>query len=101
VASLWRRCPHMAPRAVALMAGTMVAVPVILIYDFLPAAICLAWLAVDARRTGWLAWEKAFIVVTFAVALLSRSLATAAGIPLGPVVALGLLALAWRRGRLA
>jgi len=101
VAWLWRRCPPMAPRAVALIAGTMVAVPVILIYDFLPAAICLAWLAVDARRTGWLAWEKAFIVVTFAVALLSRSLATAAGIPLGPVVALGLLALAWRRGRLA
>jgi len=99
VAIIWRRCRWMAPRAIALLAGTMVAVPVILIYDLLPAAICLAWLAVDARRTGWLAWEKAFAVLAVAIALSSRPLAMAAGLPLGPLVGLGLLALAWRRAK--
>jgi len=100
VARVWRATTLPAPRAVALIAGTMVSIPVILIYDFLPAAVCLAWLARDARATGWLDWEKAFIVAAFAIALLSRPLAMAFHLPLGPLVGAGLLALAWRRASL-
>ncbi len=100
VAIIWRRCQAPAPRALALIAGTMLAVPVILIYDLLPAAVCFAWMARDVRQTGWLTWEKCLIVVSFAIALSSRSLAIATHIPTGPVVAMGLLASAWRRAKL-
>jgi hypothetical protein len=100
VAWLWRTCAEPAPRAIALVAGTMVSIPVILIYDFLPAAVGLAWLARDARATGWLDWEKAFIAAAFAIALVSRPLAMAFHLPLGPAVGVGLLILAWRRARL-
>lgn len=98
VARLWRGPAPLAPRAIALVAGTMLSVPVILYYDLTAAAVCLAWLAVDARRTGWLAWEKAFVVLAFAIALFARG-AGAHHLPLGPLVALGFLAVAWRRSR--
>jgi hypothetical protein len=98
VAILWARPGPFAPRAVALVAGTMLAVPVILYYDLTMAAVCLAWLAVDARRTGWLAWEKAFVVATFAIALVARG-AGAHHIPVGLLVAAGFMAVAWCRGR--
>ncbi|MDA8230084.1 MAG: glycosyltransferase family 87 protein [Magnetospirillum sp.] len=99
VAVIWRATPRTAPRSVALIAGTLVSVPVILFYDLLPAAVCIAWLARDARDGGWLPWEKAFIIAIAILSLGGRGLAVAAAVPYGPVVGFGLLAMAWRRAR--
>lgn len=85
----------------ALVAGTMLSVPVILYYDSELIAVCLAWAVVEARRTGWLAWEKSFFLVAFILALgagLMRDLVHASALP---ALTLGLMALAWRRAALS
>lgn len=94
---IWSRGVSAAAKAMALTAGTMLAVPVILIYDFLPAAVAMAWLAREARDTGWLPWEKSLLAACFAVALMGRFLAYALEVPYGPFVGAVLLAFAWRR----
>ena len=59
-------------RALVLIAAGLIAPPVILFYDLLPAAIAIAWLMIDARRTGFLPWEKVALCVIWIVPILSR-----------------------------
>lgn len=95
----WRRTGDTPLRAVVLISGTMLSIPVILFYDFLPAAVCAAWLSVAARRTGWLPWEKAALSAIWAVALFGRSWAMIAHVPYGPVVAALTMGMGLRRVR--
>lgn len=102
VAVIWhRRESGPAPRAIVLLAGTMLSVPVILYYDSLPIAVCLAWAAVAARRTGWLPWEKSFFLAAFVVSLVEGLLHDLVHAPALLVVTLGVMALGWRRASLA
>jgi hypothetical protein len=84
----------------ALLAGTMVSVPVMLYYDAVPVAICLAWAAVDARRTGWLPWEKALYLAAFAISFQSGLTRDWVPVPLTLPVSLGLLVFAVKRARM-
>ncbi|MDR3378414.1 MAG: hypothetical protein P4M10_06990, partial [Verrucomicrobiae bacterium] len=60
-----------------------------------------AWIACEAGRTGWLAYERIGLAVLFWTPLAIKP-ASVHGLPLGPVALLGLAALvgrrAWRRG---
>jgi len=94
VGIVWYRQPEPAIRAAMLIAGTLVAVPVILFYDLLPATVALAWLIDDTRRRGWLPWEKLIICAMWPVALLCRGVGEKTHIPTGWLIPVALLVLA-------
>jgi hypothetical protein len=94
VATVWYRRPEPAIRSAVLIAATLVAVPVILFYDLLPATIAIAWLIADARRRGYLPWEKIIYCAMWPVALLCRGVGEKTGVPTGWLVTFALLALA-------
>ncbi len=98
VAAIWRNRDHdPAARAIALLSGTLLAVPVMLYYDAEPIALCLAWSALAARRTGWLPWEKSLYLAAFGISFLASPLRDI--LPVSPFMPLSmaLMALAWRR----
>jgi Glycosyltransferase family 87 len=98
-ALVWARRQSLEVRALALIAASLFAAPVILFYDLLPAAVAIAWLVLDARRTGFLPWEKLVLCAIWIVPILSRGIGTAFAVPLGPVATIGLMALAAIRAR--
>jgi hypothetical protein len=93
----WYRDLSLPVRAMTLVAGSLFAAPIILFYDLLPMTVAIAWLARDARKTGFLPWEKAILAVLWLVPIASRSAGIALAIPLGPVATIGLMLLVWRR----
>jgi hypothetical protein len=93
----WHRDLSLPVRAMTLIAGSLFAAPIILFYDLLPMTVAIAWLAQDARRTGFLPWEKVALALIWLVPMASRSAGLAGAIPLGPVATIGLLLLVWRR----
>ncbi|HZL59963.1 MAG TPA: glycosyltransferase family 87 protein [Stellaceae bacterium] len=97
VAYVWWRDMSIELRGAALAAATLIAVPVILLYDLMLAAIAAAWLVRAARATGYLPWEKAALVTVFAVPLLALSLGQGWHVPVAPLAALLLLGLVIRR----
>ena len=99
VGVVWARGQSLPVRALVLIAAGLIAPPVILFYDLLPAAIAIAWLMIDARRTGFLPWEKVALCVIWIVPILSRGAGIAWGVPLGPVATIALLTLAAIRAR--
>ncbi|MEZ0498368.1 glycosyltransferase family 87 protein [Sphingomonas sp. IW22] len=80
-----------------LVAATLAASPFLLDYDLTLLAWPLAWLAVRGRDERFLPYEKAAMLTIFVAPLILRPLASAAAVPLAPVMTLGLLALCWRR----
>jgi len=97
-AFVWWRDASQPVRAMVLIAATLISPPVILFYDLLPAAVAIAWLLLDTRRTGgFLPWEKTVLAAIWLVPILSRGVGIAWGLPLGPIATIGLLALAMRR----
>ena len=84
-AIIWYRSPNPAIRAATLAAATIVAAPVMVSYDLTLTVVATAWIIRDARRTGFLPWEKAFLVLCWIVA---------------PIIGIGLLVFsALRSGR--
>lgn len=59
-------------------------------------AVPLAWVVAQARRTGFLPWEKAVLAFVYVVPLLSL-FGGRYGLPLGPPAMLALFAVALRR----
>jgi alpha-1,2-mannosyltransferase len=98
-ALVWWRGASLPVRALVLIAASLITPPVILFYDLLPAAIAIAWLVLDARKTGFLPWEKLVLCVIWAVPILSRGVGSALEVPIGPVATIALLALAMIRAR--
>src|SRR6185437_2158030 len=84
----------MAIRAATLIAATLVALPVILFYDLLPATIAIAWLIRDARRHFYLPWEKTILCAMWPVALLCRGIGEKTDVPIGWLLTFGLPGLA-------
>jgi len=91
---VWYRRADMAIRAATLIAATLVALPVILFYDLLPATIAIAWLIRDARRHFYLPWEKTILCAMWPVALLCRGIGEKTHVPIGWLLTFGLLGLA-------
>jgi len=83
--------------AATLVAGTLLASPFLLDYDLMLAAVPLAWLFAQGVGGGFRPWEKLGLLAAFALPLFSRSLATFAGVPLGPPVLALLFLLVLRR----
>lgn len=83
VAWLWRR--HAAPelRAAGLLAGTLLAVPLALLYDLMVLAGALAFLAALAARTGWRVGEKPAFLLAVTAALFGRYFAAPTHASLG------------------
>ena len=91
VAVLWSgRAPH-AVKAAALVAGTILAAPVLLFYDLLIAAVAAAWLIRDGLQRGFRGFELSFLIFGFTVPLLARPVAAGLHVPLGPLLPAGLL----------
>ena len=92
VGFLWRGNRSLPIRAATLAAATLVAIPVVLIYDLMLAAIAAAWLIRDDSRLP--AWEKTVLAGLFVLSLDPRSIAEAWHLPIAPLVASAMLALA-------
>lgn len=97
VAFVWWRGLSLSIRAAALAAATLVAIPVVLLYDLMLAAIAMMWLVRAGRESGFLPWEKAVLGVVFLVPLVSRNIGAALNLPLAPIVPVALLALVFAR----
>jgi hypothetical protein len=97
VALVWRGTAALPLRAAALVAATLLAVPMAILYDKLVLLVAIGWLVREGRATGFLTWEKAALAVTYPIALLTWNLGTAWHLPLGPVVSSAVLAVCLRR----
>jgi hypothetical protein len=92
VAVVWYRRYPLPIRAATLAAATLVAIPIILIYDLMLAAIAAAWLIRDkAQLPGW---EKAALTGLCILTLDLRGAADAWHIPVAPLVAFAVVVLA-------
>ncbi len=92
VAVVWRRGYSLPVRAAILAAATLVAIPVVLIYDLMLGAIAAAWLIRDAGKLP--AWGRTALACLFVLTLDPRGMAEASHIPIAPLVAIGVVALA-------
>jgi hypothetical protein len=98
MAQLWWRDADLEIRSASLIAATLLTVPVILLYDLTLAGIAMAWLIRSDRRRGAgpAGWYAPFAAV-FLIALVMRNVGSFCHVPLGPVPALMLLGLAFRK----
>jgi alpha-1,2-mannosyltransferase len=97
VALVWRRDLSLPTRVATLAAATLVAMPVVLFYDLMLAAVAGAWLVRAGRETGFLPWEKMTLAVLFIIPMLSRSIGIAWHLPIGPLATAVLVVCAGRR----
>jgi len=97
VAYVWWKDLSLELRGAALAAATLVAVPVVLLYDFMLAAVAAAFLIRAARRTGFLPWEKAGLALVFVIPLLALGIGQGWHVPVGPLASLLLLAMVLAR----
>ena len=97
VALIWRRCPGQPARFAALVAATLLAVPLALLYDQMLLLVAGAWLIRDGRANGFLGWEKIALLVGYPLVLLLWPLGTGWHLPLGPLLSMAVLALGLRR----
>ena len=78
-------------RAATLAAATLVAIPVILIYDLMLAAVAVVWL-VSARNGDELrVWEKVALAGSFLLLLDPRDFAEVSHVPVAPLVGVALV----------
>jgi hypothetical protein len=91
VAVIWRRGLALPVRTAALAAATLVAIPVVLVYDLMLAAVAAAWLIRD--KQGVEPWEKVLLAALFALCLNPRGLAELSQIPIAPLIAIGIVIL--------
>lgn len=94
VIAVWRRNLALPTRAAVLAAGTLVALPLALMYDLMLGAIAGAWL-VRADASGY----KIPLALLFVLLLPARSIADAWHVPMFPLVTIALFALAIRAAR--
>lgn len=92
-----RKRADTAAQGALLVAGTLIATPFLLDYDLTLAAIPMAWLFISARKSGFLPYEKIALAALFLLPLVGRGVATAAHIPIGPLLLLALFAVTLRR----
>lgn len=94
----WRR-PGGRAEVAAMAAGAPLVTPYLLAYDQTLLLMPMMWLWSEARRTGYLPWEKFALVAAYLLPALSIFLGLAVGVSTGPLTPLLLLALVARRVR--
>ena len=91
VGFVWRSGHALPIRAATLAAATLVAIPVILIYDLMLAAVAVVWL-VSARNGDELrVWEKVALAGSFLLLLDPRDFAEISHVPVAPLVGVALI----------
>jgi hypothetical protein len=94
-----RRAPRAAAEGPALVTAALLASPFLLDYDLVLLAIPLAWLTARGLETGFRPWEKIVLAAGFMLPAVSRNIAGATGVPIGPIVILAVFWLLLRRWR--
>jgi alpha-1,2-mannosyltransferase len=97
VALVWRRSTNHNLRCATLLAATLFAVPLALLYDQLLLCAAVAWLIREARQTGLLNWEAPVLVATYPVSLITLTVGQGYHVPLGLLTTGAVLALCLRR----
>jgi hypothetical protein len=100
VAAIWRWSGAAHLRAAALMTGTMLISPYLYDYDLAWLGFPMAWLGMEATRSGWLRHEREVLAACWIAPAILPMLSTAAIQP-GPFVSGALFAAIARRAWLA
>ncbi len=95
VALAWRRPPG-AFQPAMLLAATMLAVPLVLLYDQVFAVVAIAWLSRHADGLDF--WDRLVIALCYPLALLAPVFALGIRLPMGLLVSCALAVLCLRRG---
>jgi alpha-1,2-mannosyltransferase len=105
VVTAWRRRLSLPTRAAVLAAATVVAAPLVLLYDLMLAAIAAAWLVRDRNSLAASGWEMVVLAAIYLVLLDGRALAEQWHVPVFPLAAIGVLGIAaaraWRERTLS
>jgi hypothetical protein len=99
MAMLFRRRAPLPLRAASLLAATLLATPVLLLYDLMLLALALAWLLVDARERGLQPGQAPTLVAGYLTPLLCRPIGLALNLGITPVAAVAVLVSAIQRSR--
>jgi hypothetical protein len=99
VVVIWRRNLSLPTRAATLAAAAVVAAPLALLYDLMLAAIAGAWLIRDGASPFATRWEKMALAALFLVLLFGRALGGDWHVPVFPLAAIALFAIAGARAR--
>jgi hypothetical protein len=87
---IWWRKLSLEVRAAALVAATLIAVPLAIFYDLMLAAIAGAWLC--RRSQSIPPWQSLLFAVSYLVLLNSQQIAEAARVPVGLLIVAALVA---------
>jgi alpha-1,2-mannosyltransferase len=93
VALVWHRKARQPIRAAVLIAGTLLSVPVALLYDLTLLSICIAWLARDAADQGFARGEKYLLASIYLLAFATLLSGWMFHLPIGvfaPAIVVGL-----------
>jgi hypothetical protein len=101
LALICARRPGMRAEGAMLAVTALLVAPGSLDYDLCIAAPAMAWLLARAAGGAFLPWEKIVLLAAFVLPLVTRALAGALLLPLGPPVLLGLLLAVRRRAAAA
>jgi hypothetical protein len=99
VVATLRRRPGGLAEAAAIAAGLPLVTPYILMYDLVILLVPMAWVLTQARRTGFLPWEKTVLLLALLVPGLALFAGLGAGVSITAPVAAALLAVVLRRIR--
>jgi alpha-1,2-mannosyltransferase len=97
VVVVWRRPLSLPTRAAALVAASLVAAPLALLYDLMLGVIAAAWLVRDGDSPAAWPWQKIGLAALFLLLLDGRGLAEGWRVPAFPLAAIALLAIAGAR----
>ena len=100
-ALIWHRRVSQPLRCASLLAATLLAVPLALLYDKLLLLVAIGWLLREAHANGFLPWEKLVLLLTWPASLVTWVIGTGLHVPLGPVITGAVLVLCVRRVWLA
>lgn len=90
VVYVWRRGFSLPLRAATLLGCTLAAVPVVLIYDLMLAAIAAGWLVRAGKESSFLPWEKVALGGLFILPLFSRNIGSSLCLPVSSLAVLAL-----------
>lgn len=97
VATVWHRNKPYYLRASALFTGTFLISPYLFDYDMVWLAFPMAWIGMEAVKSGWLRWEREVIAAAWLAPLLVPVLANTASLQAGPLITTALFVLILRR----
>lgn len=99
VVMVWRRPLSLPTRAATLAAASLVAAPLALLYDLMLGTVAAAWLIRDRDAPSAAPWEKTALAALYLVLLDGRGLAERWHVPVYPLAAIALFAIAGARAR--